>query len=48
MSPGQMKVKPCKQSKGHIFEVFIMSLAQNVCLDDFKVKFETESLRVKN
>ena len=24
-----------------------MNLAQNVCLDDFYVKFETESLEVK-
>ena len=26
-------------SRGHIFEVIIMNLAQNVCLDDFKVMY---------
>ena len=38
-SPGQIKGKPCRCSKGHIFEVIIMNLAQNVCLDDFKVMY---------
>ena len=33
-SPGQIKRKPCWNSRGHIFEVIIMNLAQNVCLDD--------------
>ena len=34
-SPGQIREKPCGHSRGHIFEVIIMNLAQNVCLDDF-------------
>ena len=38
-SPGQIKRKPCCCSRGHIFEVIIMNLAQNVCLDDFKVMY---------
>ena len=38
-SPGQIKGKPCSCSRGHIFEVIIMNLAQNVCLDDFKVMY---------
>ena len=37
-SPGQIKGKPCWRSRGHIFEVIIMNLAQNVCLDDFLVR----------
>ena len=47
-SPGQISGKPCYHSSGHIFQAIIMNLAQNVCLDDFKVKFETGSLGVKN
>ena len=35
-------------TKGHIFEPVIMNLTQNVCFDDFKVKFKTGSLGVKN
>ena len=35
-------------SSGHIFEAIIMNLAQNLCLDDFYVKFETGSLWIKN
>ena len=31
-----------------LFEVIIIYLAQNVCLDDFYVKFETGSSGVKN
>ena len=38
-SPTQMKGKPCICSRGHIFEVIIMNLAQNVCFDDFKVMY---------
>ena len=34
-SPGQIKGKPCKHPRGNIFEVIIMNIAQNVCLDDF-------------
>ena len=37
-SAGQIKGKLCWCSRGHIFEV-IMNLAQNVCLDDFKVMY---------
>ena len=47
-SPGQISRKPCKHSSGHIFEAIIMNLAQNVCLDDFYVRFETGSRGVKN
>ena len=28
-------------TSGHSFEAIIMNLAQNVCLDEFKVKFKT-------
>ena len=42
-SPDQIKGKPCWHFRGHIFEVVIMNLAQNVCLDDFYVKFGTGS-----
>ena len=38
-SRGQIRGKPCLCTKGHIFEVVIMNLAQNVCLDDFKVMY---------
>ena len=36
-SLGQIKKtkKLCEHSRGHIFEVTIMNLAQNVCLDGF-------------
>ena len=34
-SPGQIKGKPCGHYRGLIFEMIIMNLAQNVCLDDF-------------
>ena len=47
-SPGQISGKSCYHSRGHIFQAIIINLAQNVCLDDFKVKFETGSLGVKN
>ena len=47
-SPGKIKGKPCYHSSGHIFEAIFMNFAQNVCLDDFYVKFETGSLGVKN
>ena len=47
-SPGQIKGKPCEHSSSHIFEAIILNLALNVCLDEFKVKFETGSLGVKN
>ena len=45
-SPGH-SVKPCKHSSGHIYEAVIMNLVQNVCLDDFWVKFETGSFGIK-
>ena len=47
-SPGQISGKSCYHSSGHIFEAIIISVAQNVCLDDFLVKFKTGSLGVKN
>ena len=37
-----------KSPRGHIFEAIIVNLAQNVCLDEFYVKFETGSPRVRN
>ena len=45
---GETKGKPCQRSRGHILEAVIVNLAQNVCLDDFYVQFETGSLWVKN
>ena len=47
-SPGQISVKSCYHSSGLIFQAIIMNLAQNVCLDEFEVKFETGSLGIKN
>ena len=38
-SPCQIKGNLCYISRGHIFEVIIMNLAQNVCLDDFWVTY---------
>ena len=35
-------------ARGPLVEVVVMSLAQNVCLDDFRVKFETGLLGVRN
>ena len=34
-SPGQIRVKSCYHSSGHIFQAIIMNLAQNVFLDEF-------------
>ena len=34
-SPGQISVKSCYHSSGHIFQAVKMNLAQNVCLDEF-------------
>ena len=34
-SQGHVKGKPCLHSRGKIFEVIIMNLAQNVHYDDF-------------
>ena len=39
-SRGQIKVKPCEHSRGHIFDPILIKLDQNVCLNDIKVKFE--------
>ena len=46
-SPGQISGKSY-HSSGYIFEAIIMNLAQNFCLDDFEVMFETGLLGVKN
>ena len=42
-----MTVKPCEQSRGHIFNPNFMKLNQNYCLDDVSVKFESGSCGVK-
>ena len=44
-SPGQIKGKYCKHSRGPIFKAIIMSLVQNVCLDDWgqKLGHQTKS-----
>ena len=39
-SLGQIKVKSCLHSRGHIFSPIFLKLAQNVCLDNIWVKFE--------
>ena len=36
-SPGQIRVKSCYHTSGHIFQAIIMNLAQNVCLDEGQV-----------
>ena len=46
-SPGQNEEKLCLNTRGHIFEVIIIHLAINVCLDVFQADFETGSLGVK-
>ena len=46
-SHGQISGKSY-HSSGHIFQAIIMTLAQNVCLYDFEVKFKTGSVGVKN
>ena len=47
-SVGQIIEKPCEHSRGHSFGPIIIKLAQNDCLDNFSVKFEYGSCRVKN
>ena len=47
-SVGQIMEKPCEHSRGHSFGPIIIKLAQNDHLDNFSVKFEYGSCRVKN
>ena len=42
-SPGQILEKPCVHSRGHIFSLIIMKLAQNNFLDGISHKFENET-----
>ena len=42
-SLGQILDKPCVRSRGYIFNLIIMKLGQNVCLDKISDKFETGS-----
>ena len=46
-SPGNIGGKSCYHSSCHIFQAIIMTLAQNVCIYDFR-SFETGSVGVKN
>ena len=47
-SLGQILVKPCVRSRGHIFSPIIMKLGRNVCLDEISDKVENGSCQVKN
>ena len=40
-SLGQIIEKPCEHSRGHIFGLIIMKHAQNDCLNEILVKFES-------
>ena len=47
-SPGQIKGKLCKHSRGHnVFTIFLL-LSQNVNLNNINVKFEYGFAWVKN
>ena len=46
-SVGQIIEKP-ENTRGHSFGPIIIKLAQNECLDNFSVKFEYGSCRIKN
>ena len=39
-SLGQILEKPCPCSRGHIFDLILTKLGQNVCLCDFSDDFE--------
>ena len=39
-SLGQILEKACLHSRGHIFGLIFLKLAQDVCLDDISVKFD--------
>ena len=47
-SPGQILGKPCVRSRGHIFSRILMTVGQDVCLDDISDEFENGSRGVKN
>ena len=34
-SQGQIKGKPCEHSIGHIFDLILIKLGQNVCLNEY-------------
>ena len=40
-SLGQILVKFCLQSRGHSIDAIFLKLAQNVCLDNISVKFDS-------
>ena len=42
-SQGQRK--HCEHSIGQIYDVIIMDFTQNVCLDDFYIRFKLDHLR---
>ena len=47
-SLGQILEKPSVPSRGNIFNLILMKLGQNVCLDEIWDKFENGSHWVKN
>ena len=44
----QILEKPCVHARGHIFNVILMKLGQNVCLDEILDEFENRSCWVEN
>ena len=47
-SPGLVKGKPCKHSRGHNFYSIFLLLGQKVYLNDLLIKFEYRSDWFKN
>ena len=47
-SLGKILEKPCVFSSSHIFSPIMMTLGQNVCLDEISDKFENGLCRIKN
>ena len=47
-SLGQMGEKPSLVSRGHIFRQIIMTLGQNISLDEISDEYENGSCQVKN
>ena len=47
-SPGQILGNSCLHSRGHICNLIFIKLCQNVCFDNFQVRFEFWSCWVKN
>ena len=47
-SPVQILGNSCLLSRGHISDLSLMELGQNVCFDNIQAKFEQGSCRVKN